>query len=253
MAIDREPVIACADQAPIPACRGIVGTLRIRGAFCKMALVLCLAVSPPISGAMIAIPAVAQTATEIQRAANDLAKQLDLQTELPAPSREPEKGWSGSLDDIRIFLWIAVICGAAALAYFIRGILPAGGLARRSDWDDPSEPSAFGETQGGAQAQATADELARQGRFVEAIHVLLLQGLDEMRRRLDQRFADSLTSREIMRRAKVSANARAALRDIVDWVERAYFGAHPAVAEDYAACRKSFVAFAEALKEGAAT
>jgi len=56
-----------------------------------------------------------------------------------------------------------------------------------------------------------------------------------------------------MRRAKVSANARAALRDIVDWVERAYFGAHPAVAEDYAACRQSFVAFAEALKEGAAT
>ena len=83
--------------------------------------------------------------------------------------------------------------------------------------------------------------------------MLLLQGLDEMRRRLDQRFADSLTSREIMRRAKVSSNARAALRDIVDWVERAYFGGHPAVAEDYAACRKSFAAFAEALKEGAAT
>ena len=83
--------------------------------------------------------------------------------------------------------------------------------------------------------------------------MLLLQGLDEMRRRLDQRFADSLTSREIMRRAKVSSGAKAALRDIVDWVERAYFGAYPAGAEDYAACRKSFVAFAEALKEGAST
>jgi hypothetical protein len=252
MAIDRELLIARADQAPMRTCRAIAGMHRIRGALRTMAVVLCLAASPPMSGVMSATSAVAQTATEIQRAANDLAKQLDLQTELPAPSREPWR-WSGSLGDIRIYLWIAVICGAAALAYYIRGILPAGGLARRSDWDDPSESSAFGQTQDGAEAQATADDLARQGRFVEAIHVLLLQGLDEMRRRLDQRFADSLTSREIMRRAKVSSNARAALRDIVDWVERAYFGAHPAVAEDYAACRKSFVAFAEALKEGAAT
>jgi hypothetical protein len=146
-----------------------------------------------------------------------------------------------------------VICGAAALAYYVRGILPAGGLARSSAWEDPSEPSAFGQAQDSAEAQIAADDLARQGRFVEAMHVLLLQGLDEMRRRLDQRFADSLTSREIMRRAKVSSGASAALRDIVDWVERAYFGAHPAVAEDYAACRKSFVAFAEALKEGAST
>jgi hypothetical protein len=250
MAIDREFAIACADQAPLCACRTNAGTHRIRAAFRTMAVVLCLAASPPLSGVMSATSAVAQTATEIQRAANDLARQLDLQTELPAQSREPR--WSGSLGDIRIFLWIAVISGAAALAYYVRGILPAGGLARRSDWEDPSESSAFGQTQDGAQAQATADDLARQGRFVEAIHVLLLQGLDEMRRRLDQRFADSLTSREIMRRAKVSSNARAALRDIVDWVERAYFGGHPAVAEDYAACRKSFVAFAEALKEGAA-
>jgi hypothetical protein len=252
MAIDRELVIACADPTRARGCGGIAGTHRIRGAFCTMAVVLCLAASLPMSGVMFANPAVAQTAAEIERAANDLAKRLDLQTDLPAPSLEPESGWSGSLGDIRIFLWIAVICGAAALAYYIRGILPAGGLARRADWDDP-EPSAFGQTQDGAEAQATADDLARQGRFVEAIHVLLLQGLDEMRRRLDQRFADSLTSREIMRRAKVSSNARAALRDIVDWVERAYFGAHPAVAEDYAACRKSFVAFAEALKEGAST
>ena len=253
MAIDRELLIACADPAPMRTCRAIASMHRIRGAFRTMAVVLCLAASPSLSGVMSTAPAVAQTATEVQRAANDLAKQLDLQTELPAPSREPAWRWSPSLGDIRIYLWIAVICGAAALAYYVRGILPAGGLARRSDWDDASASSAFGQTQDGAQAQATADDLARQGRFVEAIHVLLLQGLDEMRRRLDQRFADSLTSREIMRRAKVSSNARAALRDIVDWVERAYFGGHPAVAEDYAACRKSFAAFAEALKEGAAT
>ena len=36
-----------------------------------------------------------------------------------------------------------------------------------------------------------ADELAAQGRFVEAMHVLLLQALADIRRRLDEEFADS--------------------------------------------------------------
>ena len=156
---------------------------------------------------MMTAPARAQTAAEIQRATSDLARRLDLQTELPAAALEPDRDWIGSLDGIRILLWIAVICGVAALAYYIRGILPAGGLARSSAWDDPSEPSAFGRPQADAAAQIAADDLARQGRFVEAMHVLLLQGLDEMRKRLDLRFADSLTSREIMRRANVSPGA----------------------------------------------
>jgi hypothetical protein len=251
MAIDREPVIACAERSCVRRCLRSRGTRRARRALRKMAVALCLATCPPMSSAMMTAPARAQTAAEIQRATNDLARRLDLQTELPAAALEPDRVWIGSLDGIRILLWIAVICGAAALAYYIRGILPAGGLARSSAWDDPSEPSALGRPQADAAAQIAADDLARQGRFVEAMHVLLLQGLDEMRKRLDLRFADSLTSREIMRRANVSPGARAALRDIIDWVERAYFGTHPAVAGDYAACRSSFVAFAEALKEGA--
>jgi hypothetical protein len=250
MAIDRELVIACADQALVR------GPLRIgRGRLAREALrrlAIVLALGMPL-GAITPTPASAQPAApQIQRATSGLERSLDLQTELPATPQTPD-AIRISPDAVRVLLWIAVICGAAALAYYVRGILPAGGLARSSAWEDPSEPSAFGQAQDSAEAQIAADDLARQGRFVEAMHVLLLQGLDEMRRRLDQRFADSLTSREIMRRAKVSSGASAALRDIVDWVERAYFGAHPAVAEDYAACRKSFVAFAEALKEGAST
>jgi hypothetical protein len=249
MAIDRELVIACAVRAQA-RCPSAIGRARwARQASRRLAIILALCM--PL-GAIAPTPASAQPAApQIQRAASGLEGSLDLQTELPESSA-PD-AISINSDVVRVLLWIAVICGAAALAYYVRGILPAGGLARSSAWDDPSEPSAFGQTRDGVAAQITADDLARQGRFVEAMHVLLLQGLDEMRRRLDQRFADSLTSREIMRRAKVSSGARAALRDIVDWVERAYFGAHPAVADDYAACRKSFVAFAEALKEGAST
>jgi hypothetical protein len=82
------------------------------------------------------------------------------------------------------------------------------------------------------------------------MHVLLLQGLDEMRMRLDLRFADSLTSREIVSRANAPAAAKTALGEIIRWVELAYFGDHPADRNDYDACRRSFIALGGALGAG---
>jgi hypothetical protein len=98
-----------------------------------------------------------------------------------------------------------------------------------------------------------ADELAQQGRFVDAMHVLLLQGLADIRRHLDEQFADSLTSREILRSTKLSDQGRVSLRDIITRVEWTYFGEHPAGSSDYAACRDSFNALARALHGTAAS
>jgi hypothetical protein len=98
-----------------------------------------------------------------------------------------------------------------------------------------------------------ADELAQQGRFVDAMHVLLLQGLADIRRHLDEQFADSLTSREILRSTKLSDQGRVSLRDIISRVEWTYFGEHPAGSSDYAACRDSFNALARALHGTAAS
>ncbi len=87
-----------------------------------------------------------------------------------------------------------------------------------------------------------------RGRYVEAMHVLLLQALADMRRRLDEQFADSLTSREILRHTRLSAAGQAALRDIVERVEWTYFGQRPAAEADYQACRASFGTLAQALR-----
>ena len=97
-----------------------------------------------------------------------------------------------------------------------------------------------------------ADELAAQGRFVEAMHVLLLQALAEIRRRLDEEFADSMTSREILYSKRLSDALRRPLREVVARVEWSYFGEHPAAREDYVACRASFGALTQALHQGAA-
>ncbi len=194
------------------------------------------------------LPLAAQTPADIARATRDLPRSLDLQTELPLLEEQPE-GWN--LDITRLLLWITVAVGAGVLAYCIYEVLPAFGMARRPRWDDPAYGDGGGAVQGGdAAARAAADELAAEGRFVEAMHVLLLQGLDEMRMRLDLRFADSLTSREIVSRADAPGSAKTALRDIIRWVELAYFGDHPVDRNDYDACRRSYLTLDSILRAG---
>jgi hypothetical protein len=189
----------------------------------------------------------------ITRVARDLPKSQDLQTELPSTQTEEKTSDSRSwnLDATRFFLWITVLIGACVLAYCIYEIVPALG-GRPPGWDG-SAGGVSGTAHGAgaaAAARLAADELAAQGRFVEAMHVLLLQGLDEMRMRLDLRFADSLTSREIVGRAVAPADAKTALRDIIHWVELAYFGDHPVDRNDYDACRRSYGALDTSLRAG---
>ena len=97
-------------------------------------------------------------------------------------------------------------------------------------------------------ALGAADELAAQGHFVEAMHVLLLQALAEIRAR-SQRTVCRIrsTSREILRSKHLSDDLRRPLRDVVNRVEWSYFGDHPAEQNDYLACRSSFAALARVL------
>jgi len=198
------------------------------------------------------LPLAAQSPADIARATRDLAASLDLQTVFPTPKPTPDLDSPPllSVDVARILLWIAVFAGAGVLAYFIYDVLPVFGLKGRPRWDDTADGAALSGGGINQAARAAADELAAQGRFVEAMHVLLLQGLDEMRMRLDLRFADSLTSREIVSRANAPAAAKTALGEIIQWVELAYFGDHPADRNDYDACRRSFLALGGALGAG---
>lgn len=100
-------------------------------------------------------------------------------------------------------------------------------------------------------ARMNADDLARSGDFAEAMHVLLMQSVSEMRRRLSVAIAGSLTSREILQRLKLTPAERAAFGDIVGRVELTYFGGRRPGARDYSACRASFETLSLALRRGA--
>jgi hypothetical protein len=207
-------------------------------------------------------PAFAAAATD--DLIRDAVDRLGLQTEMPGPGSgsltAPSDSQSGAQaetpdtgapagddsfhfqlppDVARLLLWGAVIAGALVIAWSLRDSLPVFSRSRRIT---APEPATLAQTQSGRmeEAQLEADDLARQGHYGQAMHVLLLKSLDEIRRQLGTRFAVSLTSREILRRVQLSDIGRQSLTSIIRSVERTYFGAEDAGQGDYAACRHNF-------------
>ena len=199
-----------------------------------------------VAGLALSPAAWPQSPGPAERAASDSIRSLNLQTELP--QRQQRKSFPVQIP-VEV-VWLALIAAAGLILYLLRDSLP---FWRRSldQWDDTSAGTQANATPGAIDALGTADQLSRYGRFVEAMHMLLLQSLAEIRQRLGVQFADSLTSREILRGTSLAPQGRAALREIVAAVEWTYFGGYPAEMRDYAACRRSFENLRRALEGGA--
>ena len=189
-------------------------------------------------------PLRAQSGESVEKAVKDSIRTLGLQTEFPR-----------RIDPIQIpipseLVWAALICAAVLIAYSLRDSLPIWLGWSKPEWDTPGT-GADAVVTGEIDALAAADRLSGDGRFVEAMHMLLLQSLADIRRQLGEQFADSLTSREILRGARLTAQGRTSLRDIIAAVEQTYFGGYPAEPSDYAACRRNFEALRSTLSSGA--
>lgn len=185
----------------------------------------------------------AQTTAAIEKAVQDAVASLDLQTEFPGDPGAVE--WFNlNLPDIKFsdwILWAALAIGVGVALYAARDDLPRLLFGKSKRWRDVADGAA-GAAEGISPAEAAinADELASKGLYRDAMHLLLLRAIAELRQRLGTDFARSLTSREILRRAPLPEATKAPLRDIITRVELSYFGAYPAAAADYAACRTSF-------------
>lgn len=176
---------------------------------------------------------------------------LGIQAEMPgAVAKMP--GWLDwlkfnlSADTLRILLWGAVILGVAVTIWSLRDSLPVFSRSRRITAHE-AEAHAPDPSSRMDEARLEADELADQGQYGEAMHVLLLKGLAEIRLRLGTSFAASLTSREILHRVSLPQAGGSALRAIVQSVEQTYFGGRPADREAYLGCREEFEALKRSL------
>ena len=83
------------------------------------------------------------------------------------------------------------------------------------------------------------DALAESGAFTEAVHRLLLLVQERLRSRIEHGIQVSLTSREILRRAKLPQDSATAFATLVAAVEVCLFGMRSANAATYALCREN--------------
>jgi hypothetical protein len=88
-----------------------------------------------------------------------------------------------------------------------------------------------------------ADRLAREGRFGEAVRVILHHSIEDMELALAMIIPLSMTSREITGLSQLSEQGRAVFGKIARAVELSFFGQRPLNQDQYLDCRRDYEAF----------
>lgn len=194
-------------------------------------------------------------AEQARQAYENARKRLNIQTELPsyrqARSSRPLPRFS--FFSVELARYVLIAAGLIIGYIIVKNLL--NHLRKNSlqaEGPEINEAEADLTAVRMSQARDSADELAQAGDFTQAMHLLLLQSVSELRRRLDLSIASCLTSREILARTKLLPEAKAAFADIIGRVEVSYFGFYQPSWEDYQACRGSFESLKENLKPGPA-
>lgn len=89
-----------------------------------------------------------------------------------------------------------------------------------------------------------ADRLAAEGRYEEAVHLLLFRSIDDLAGRRPEAVRPALTSRDLARIEAMPRPARAAFSRIAEVVEKSFFGGRPVGAGEFGECRRAYEAFA---------
>ncbi len=226
-----------------PIARSESGALSQRSRAARLVGLLALAFV-----GWLAPAAMAQSTREaVDKAVERVYHARDYQTEMPQEERaqafEPLVIPDIVKEIIRIVFVTLLVVGGLLLLFFLVNALPTlrERLKRR----------AAGQNQIGAApiasdadrerleiALSEADRLARHGAYGEALHLLLLYCLNEMRRRFDLGLPPSLTSREILGLSVLPEIRRTGLSVIVSAVEISHFGGRPADETTYRLCRQ---------------
>ena len=181
--------------------------------------------------------------------AADKSLQFKVVAEQPPP---PTPEWFktlleflGALEPLfRVIFWIGVVAIVLAILWFIvREILRIRLPERRkkaqtaeTDWRPaPGEALAL---------LSDADALADQGRFDEAVHLILLRSIGDIDGRLPNSVRPALTARDIGALTRLPETARPAFERIARVVEASLFGGRPVDRAAFTECRQAYEAFA---------
>jgi hypothetical protein len=149
-------------------------------------------------------------------------------------------------------LWpLLAVIGAAAVALVLWRVIEGrraarSGRAGRAQAPDAKTPSVRRALRLGPLTDV--EDLARQGRFGEAIHLLLLHLFAALQRRPATAPAPAHTGREVLARTRLAPQARDALGVLVAAAETVHFGGRDASREDYDACLAHYRRFLDAFE-----
>lgn len=172
-----------------------------------------------------------------------------------APQPKPPPQW---LVDLARFLehagpflrwvfWIGVALIAALILFvLVREILRRLPTAWRSkEKADEAPKPVFKPTAVRARALLEeADRLAAEGRYSEAVRVLLHRSIEDIERAFPVTISPAQTSREIARLEPLSTQGRAVFTGIAQAVETSLFGGRALDAQRFAECRAAYASFA---------
>jgi hypothetical protein len=183
-----------------------------------------------------------------------LLKHADLQFDFPSFVRPPTPQWmldfAKFLDRIAPYMrpvfWIAVIAGAAFLIYLIvQQIMKHEWKFSRRRKEDPAAASEWRLAPEVARnLLREADALAAQGRYGDAVHLLLLRSIEHIDERKPDLVRPALTSREIATLDQLPGIARTAFIGMARVVERALFAHRDVGQSDFLQCREAYERFA---------
>jgi len=195
------------------------------------------------------------------RAHGAVLRGKDLQFEPTAAPKPPDlPDWllaiGKALGELAPFLtyvfWGVLIVGAAIILYFVIREL----VTTRWPSLKPNKGPVLGDEVWRPNATKArtlledADRLAAEGRFAEAVHLILFRSIEDIEGRRPDLIRPALTSRDIAQLDGVPERVRRTFSDIARVVERSFFGGRPVGVDEFTACRQAYegFAFAEAWR-----
>lgn len=182
--------------------------------------------------------------------AGDSSLQFQVAAVEPPP---PLPDWLGGLFELLaalgpvflVIFWVGLAVIVLTIVWFIgREML---GI-RLPDRHKPSAPSGTDEWRPAAGVAlallSDADALAEQGRYDEAVHLILLRSIGDIDGRLPNTVRPALTARDIADLQRLPETARPAFARIARVVEASLFGGRSVDRADFSECRQAYEAFA---------
>jgi hypothetical protein len=196
----------------------------------------------------------AGAAERVAAAHQALLREPGLQFEFEAEPPPPElPDWlraffrflAGFQPVFEVLFWAAIALLVALILYFIaRELLRHYRKEASGKTADDVVPDWRPAVARARALLSDADRLAAEGRYAEAIHLLLFRSIEEIDAKRPHAVKPALTSRDILDLEALPSVARQSLSRLVTAVEWSFFGGRTVGPADFSACRRAYEEFA---------